>query len=139
MNITKENIDALNAVLKVEIGKDDYYAKVDVVLKDYRKKAQIPGFRPGKVPFGMVRKMYGRAVMLEEVNKLLSESVSKYIFDEKIKILGDPLPNEEKQEMIDQGTFSIDEQGEEIDYEQTQYRFGLQLGQELIRIWMDNH
>lgn len=101
MNITKENIDALNAVLKVKIEKSDYEEKVNSVLKDYRKKAQIPGFRPGKVPFGMVKKMYEKPVMLEEINKLLSESVSNYIFEEKLKILGDPLPNEEKQEMID--------------------------------------
>jgi trigger factor len=106
MNITKENIDTLNAVLKVKIEKSDYEEKVSEVLKDYRKKAQIPGFRPGKVPFGMVKKMYGTAVMLEEVNKLISESVSKYIFDEKLKILGDPLPNEEKQEKIDWETQS---------------------------------
>lgn len=104
MNITKENIDELNAVLKVKVEKTDYEEKVNDTLKDYKKRANIPGFRPGKVPFGMVKKMYGKAIMLEEVNKLLSESVSKYIFDEKLKILGDPLPNEEKQEMIDWDT-----------------------------------
>jgi len=100
MNITKENIDDLNALLKVEIKKADYKENVEKVLKDYRKKANIKGFRPGMVPIGLVKKMYGKAVQLDEINKLVSESIHKYLHDEKIEILGDPLPKDNDQEMI---------------------------------------
>jgi trigger factor len=100
MNITRENIDDLNAVLKVEISKPDYEEKVETVLKDYRKKANIKGFRPGMVPIGLVRKMYGKAVQVDEINKLVTESIQKYLSDEKIEILGDPLPKLEENEKI---------------------------------------
>jgi trigger factor len=101
MNITKENIDDLNAVLKVKIEKTDYEDKVETVLKDYRKKATIKGFRPGMVPIGLVKKMYGRAVQIEEINKVVTENVQKYINDEKLEILGDPLPKPDDQEKFD--------------------------------------
>jgi trigger factor len=101
MNITRENIDDLNAVLKIRIEKADYTEKMEHTLKDYRKKANIRGFRPGMVPIGLVRKMYGKAVQLDEINKLISESIHKYITDEKIEILGDPLPKADDQETID--------------------------------------
>ena len=101
MNITKENINALNATLTVKIEKNDYEARVNEVLKDYRKKANMPGFRPGKVPAGLVKKMYGKAIVADEVNKILSQNLTKYFVDEKLNILGDPLPNEEKQPEID--------------------------------------
>jgi trigger factor len=101
MNITRENIDDLNAVLKVEITKPDYEEKVEHVLRDYRKKANIKGFRPGMVPIGLVRKMYGRAVQIDEINKVVTENIQKYIADEKIQILGDPLPRSDEQELID--------------------------------------
>ncbi len=100
MNITKENINELNATLTVKIEKDDYEARVNEVLKDYRKKANMPGFRPGKVPAGLVKKMYGKAILADEVNKILSQNLTKYFVDEKLNILGDPLPNEEKQPEI---------------------------------------
>ncbi len=106
MNITKENIDELNAVLKVNVVKNDYEEKVNNVLKDYRKKANIPGFRPGKVPFGMISKMYKKPVMLDEVNKLVSESLSKYLTEENLKILGDPMPSEKQESKIN---FDYDE------------------------------
>ncbi|MGB8490890.1 MAG: trigger factor family protein, partial [Bacteroidales bacterium] len=77
MNITRENIDDLNAVLKVQVEKTDYDEKVEKVLKDYRKKANIKGFRPGMVPIGIIRKMYGKAVQIDEINKLVSENVQK--------------------------------------------------------------
>ena len=69
MNITKENIDALNAVVKVDIVADDYQAKVAELLTDYRKKADVPGFRKGHVPMGMLKKQYGKSIMMDEVNK----------------------------------------------------------------------
>ncbi|HNY13925.1 MAG TPA: trigger factor, partial [Bacteroidales bacterium] len=101
MNITRENIDNLNAVLKVHIEKNDYQEKVEKVLRDYRKKANIKGFRPGMVPIDLIRKMYGLAVKVDEINKSVSESIHKYITDEKIDILGDPLPKTDEQEKFD--------------------------------------
>jgi len=101
MNITKENIDDLNAVLKVKIEKPDYEDKVETVLKDYRKKATIKGFRPGMVPIGLVKKMYGKAVQIDEINKIVTENIQKYLADEKLEILGDPLPKADEQDKID--------------------------------------
>lgn len=96
MNILKEEVDALNAVLKVKIDKADYEPKVEDVLKDYRKKAAIKGFRPGHAPASLINKLYRKPVVLEEVNKLISESITKYIFDQKLNILGEPLPSEQQ-------------------------------------------
>ena len=101
MDITKENKDELNALLTIKLGKADYEGKVETVLKDYRKKANIKGFRPGMVPIGIIRKMYGTAVKVDEINKIVSENVHKYLTDEKIEILGDPLPITEPNEKID--------------------------------------
>ncbi|SRX53755.1 Trigger factor [Aequorivita sp. CIP111184] len=95
MNITKKDIDKLNAVLTVEISKDDYSSKVEKVLGDYRKNANIPGFRKGQVPMGMVKKQYGKAVLVEEVNKILQEALHKFLTEEKLDILGNPLPKNE--------------------------------------------
>ena len=92
MNITKENVDALNAVVKVEISAADYQDKVAKILQDYRKKADIPGFRKGQVPLGMVQKQYGKSIMIDEVNKLLQESSNNFLIEEKLDILGNPLP-----------------------------------------------
>ncbi len=113
MNITKENIDELNAVLRIQVEKADYDENVEKVLRDYRKKANIKGFRPGMVPIGLVRKMYGRAVQIDEINKTVTENVQKYLTEEKIEILGDPLPRLEENEKIDfdaqeSFTFSFD-------------------------------
>ena len=101
MNITKENISKVNALLKVNVTKDDYTEKVETQIKDYKKKARVDGFRPGKIPEGLVRKMYGKAILVEEVNKIMSESLTKYLIDEKLNILGEPLPNRENQKPID--------------------------------------
>lgn len=95
MNIKKENTDELNAVLTVRIEKADYDERVENVLADYRKKARLDGFRPGKVPMGLVRKMYRKAVLVDEVNKILGESVAKYFSEEKLYIIGEPLPHED--------------------------------------------
>jgi trigger factor len=113
MNIIKENIDDLNALLKVEIKKTDYEEKVEKVLRDYRKKANVKGFRPGMVPIGLIKKMYGKAVQLDEINKIISESIHKYIADEKLEILGDPLPKVDENEMtnfdtLEDFTFSFE-------------------------------
>ncbi len=101
MNIIRENIDDLNAVLKVKIEKADYEGKVETVLKDYRKKATIKGFRPGMVPIGLIKKIYGKAVQIDEINKFVTENIQKYIDNEKIEILGDPMPKAGEQEKID--------------------------------------
>lgn len=100
MNITRENIDAVNAVLKVAIEKADYEKVVNDQLKEYRQKAVIPGFRPGKVPDGLIRRKYRIPILVDEVNKLLSKNLSQYLVDEKLNILGEPLPNEEQQKTI---------------------------------------
>lgn len=92
MNITRENIDAVNAVLKVDIAKEDYSDKVEKILTDYRKSANIPGFRKGHVPMTMVKKQYGKAVLVDEVNKLLQDALNKYLTEEKLDVLGNPLP-----------------------------------------------
>ena len=92
MNITKQNSDALNAVVKIEIVAEDYQAKVSELLEDYRKKADIPGFRKGHVPMGMIKKQYGKSIMIDEVNKLIQASLNKYLTDEKLEILGNPIP-----------------------------------------------
>ncbi|MCG6188636.1 trigger factor [Maribellus maritimus] len=104
MNITRENIDDVNAVIKVGIEKADYEKAVNDTLKDYRQKASVPGFRPGKVPAGLIKKRFGTAVLVEEVNKVLSQSLSKYLVEEKLNILGEPLPNEEQQKSINWDT-----------------------------------
>ncbi|WP_298120868.1 trigger factor [Flavobacterium sp.] len=92
MNITRNNVDALNAVVTVEVSKADYAPKVEKVLADYRKNAAIPGFRKGAVPMSLIQKQYGKAVLLEEVNKVLQENLNRYLQEEKLDILGNPLP-----------------------------------------------
>jgi trigger factor len=94
MNITKEQIDELNAVVKVAITKEDYEDKVSKILKDYRKQANIPGFRKGQVPMGLIKKQYGKAVLVDEVNKLLQDNLNKYLTEEKLDVLGNPLPKQ---------------------------------------------
>lgn len=115
MNITRENIDDLNAVLNIQVEKTDYEDKVEKILRDYRKKANIKGFRPGMVPIGLIRKMYGTAAKIEEVNKTISESIQKYLSDEKLEILGDPLPKTNEEENIDFET-------------QDEFKFSFELG-----------
>ncbi len=95
MNITKEQIDDLNAIVKVAIDKSDYQDKVDKILKDYRKQANIPGFRKGQVPLGLIKKQYGKAVLVDEVNKLLQDNLNKYLTEEKLDVLGNPLPKQQ--------------------------------------------
>ena len=108
MNITKENIDALNAVIKIDIVAEDYQAKVAELLADYRKKADIPGFRKGHVPMGMIKKQYGKSIMIDEVNKLLQESLNKFLAEEKLDILGNPLPRMREDFNWDEEIFSFE-------------------------------
>ena len=108
MNIIKEDIDALNAVVKVEITADDYQQKVTKILSDYRKKANIPGFRKGHVPMGMIKKQYGKSVMIDEVNKLLQETLNTFLTEEKIDILGNPLPKVQDDFSWDSESFSFE-------------------------------
>lgn len=95
MNITKEQIDDLNAVVTVAITKDDYQDKVDKILKDYKKQANIPGFRKGQVPLGLIKKQYGKSILVDEVNKLLQDNLNKYLTEEKLDVLGNPLPKQQ--------------------------------------------
>ncbi len=92
MNIIREDVDALNAVLKVEVAPADYEGKVKETLDNYRKNAKVPGFRAGHVPMGLVKKQYGKAVLSEELNKVVNASLQKFITENKIEILGNPIP-----------------------------------------------
>lgn len=92
MEITQEKIDALNAKLIVTVKHDDYQEKVENVIVNYRKTASIPGFRKGKVPMGQVKKMIGKSVLVDEVNKMLQEAIYKHITEQKVEVLGNPLP-----------------------------------------------
>ncbi|MBR4730273.1 MAG: trigger factor [Prevotella sp.] len=101
MKISFDCADKINGLLTMTIEPADYQEKVEKTLKDYRKKAQVPGFRPGNVPMGLIKKQYGTAVKVEEVNKLLGEKLYEYVRENKIQMLGDPLPNTEKQQPQD--------------------------------------
>ncbi len=108
MKITKEDIDALNSVVKIDITANDYQEKVDTQLHDYRKKANIPGFRKGHVPMSLVKKQYGKSVMIDEVNKLLQESLNKFLVEEKLDVLGNPLPKMKENFSWDEDQFSFE-------------------------------
>jgi trigger factor len=112
MNITRTNVDDLNAVLTVPVTKADYADKVQKVLADYRKNAAIPGFRKGTVPMSLIQKQYGKAVLLEEVNKILQEKLNSYLVEEKLDILGNPLPKVTQ----------------DFDWETENYNFDFELG-----------
>ena len=94
MKVSKKDIDKLNSVLSVSIEKTDYESKVEEVIKDYKKKANIPGFRKGHTPIGLIKKQYGISVKVDEINKLMQKGLSDYLGDEKLDILGNPLPVE---------------------------------------------
>lgn len=101
MDITLDKKNSTEALIKVTLKENDYQSNVEEKVKDYARKANIKGFRPGKVPTGLIRKMYGKSILAEEVNTLLSKSLSDYIKENKIQIIGEPLPNMEKAEKID--------------------------------------
>ncbi|WP_029904717.1 trigger factor [Prevotella sp. 10(H)] len=104
MNVSLTNVDSVNAILQISVTKADYQEKLDSALKTFRKKANVPGFRPGTVPVGMVKKMYGKSILAEEINKMVGESLYNYIQENKLNVLGEPLPNEEKQQPFDFST-----------------------------------
>ena len=99
MNITQEKTGELNAVIRIKLNPEDYRPKYEASLKDYSKKANIKGFRPGHVPMAMIKKMYGKAILAEEVNKLINDSLYQYINDNKLEVLGNPLPADNKEPM----------------------------------------
>ncbi|MCK4561915.1 MAG: trigger factor [Flavobacteriaceae bacterium] len=108
MKITKENIDALNSIVRIDINTNDYQGKVETELNNYRKKANIPGFRKGHVPMSLVKKQYGKSVLIDEVNKLLQESLNKYLVEEKLDILGNPLPKAQENFTWDTDNFTFE-------------------------------
>jgi len=101
MNIELQNTGNLTATVKIDLTPADYEEKVLRILKDYQRKASMPGFRPGKVPFGLTKKMYGQAVTADEINKMLGESLETFIKEQNLNILGNPLANVEKTPAID--------------------------------------
>ncbi|MCR5198877.1 MAG: trigger factor [Prevotella sp.] len=101
MNIQFECADKVNGLMTITIEQADYQAAVDKKLKEFRKKAQVPGFRPGMVPMGLIKKQYGTAIKYDEVNCVLGEKLYEYIHENKIQMLGEPMPNEEKQQPQD--------------------------------------
>ncbi len=101
MDITRTYVDELNAQLTIKLDPKDYQERVGTILSDYRKKMNMPGFRPGKVPMGMVKKMYGKAVLAEELNKVFSDNLMKYLTENKLDVLGQPLPSAESNNKID--------------------------------------
>lgn len=115
MNITFDKSSTTDGLIKIKLSESDYQPKVEEKLKDYSRKANIKGFRQGKVPTSVIKKMYGKSILVEEVNHIISHSVSDYIKENKLRILGDPLPNREKATTIDWDT-------------QKEFEFEFQLG-----------
>ena len=96
MNVSMQNVDKVSALLTVNIEKADYQEKVEKVLKKYRQQANIPGFRKGMVPMSLIKKQFGKSVTAEEVDRLMQEKVNEYIRENKVNMLGMPLPNEKR-------------------------------------------
>jgi len=109
MNITFENADKVNGLLTITIEQADYQEAVEKTLKNYRKKAQVPGFRPGMVPMGMIKKQYGTAVKIDEINRLMGDKLMAYIRENNIQMLGEPLASEsqEPQDLSADGPFTF--------------------------------
>ncbi|MBP5278232.1 MAG: trigger factor [Prevotella sp.] len=103
MKITFENPDKVNGLMTLTVEESDYKENVEKTLKDYRKKANLPGFRPGQVPMGLIKRQYGNAVKVEEINKVLGQEIYKYVNDNKIQMLGEPLPSEKQVEVDIEG------------------------------------
>ncbi|VTQ04120.1 trigger factor family protein [Sphingobacterium daejeonense] len=95
MNISHQNIDDINANIQVEIAPEDYNPQVDKAIKDQAKQAKLPGFRPGMVPTGHIKRLYGKAILFDEINKIINDKIAEYISEQKLEVLGQPLPKEE--------------------------------------------
>src|SRR5574344_2593085 len=100
MNILFENPEKVNGVMTLTFEKEDYQPEVEKTLKDYRKRANVPGFRPGQVPMGMIKRQFGSSAKMDVINKFIGNQVYKYVQDNKIQMLGEPLPSD-KQEAMD--------------------------------------
>src|SRR5690606_24186799 len=98
MNISHQNIDDINASIQVEIAPADYNPQVDKAIKDQAKKAKLPGFRPGMVPVGHIKRMYGKSILFDEINRIINDKIAEYIGEQKLEVLGQPLPVEEENE-----------------------------------------
>ena len=109
MKIVREQRDGGSSLLRVKVGESDYAPEVEKMLRDYRRKANIPGFRPGMVPMGIVKKMYGKGVLAEQSYRLASNAAFDYLQNEKIDYLGDVIPSDE------QGDFDF-ENGKEFEF-----------------------
>src|SRR5476651_26350 len=92
MNITQEKVDNLNSIVTIKIEAGDYQAKVDKAIRENAKKAKIAGFRPGMVPPAHIKKMYGKSILVDTINNLLSDSLNNYLTEQKLEVLGQPLP-----------------------------------------------
>ena len=97
MNVVEEKIDDLNAVLRISVTPEDYQEKVDGIIKQYRKDANIPGFRPGKTPLSLIQKKYGKSILADELNKLINDSLNNFIQSNNLEILGNPLPKDDEE------------------------------------------
>ncbi|MCQ2051031.1 MAG: trigger factor [Bacteroidaceae bacterium] len=115
MNISLENVSANQALLTINLQKEDWSANVDKAIKDYRKKVNMPGFRPGMVPVQLIQKMYGKTIKAEEINKILQDKIYAYIKDNKVEILGEPMPNDTK------------DAGQDIDADELTFNFDIAL------------
>src|SRR5476651_1009290 len=92
MNISQEKIDNLNAILKINLNPEDYQPRVEKAIKDHAKKAKIPGFRPGMVPAAHIKRMYGKSILVDEINNLLHDTLNNYLNEQQLEVLGQPLP-----------------------------------------------
>jgi trigger factor len=103
MEISKHQLDDLNAVISIEVMPEDYQERVNTVVRKYQKTANIPGFRPGHVPAGIIKKMHGKALLVDELNRLLGETLGKYIYDNKLDVIGTPLPKPAADQSFEEG------------------------------------
>ena len=113
MDITLDKKSSTEALIKITLKENDYQPQVEEKVKEYARKASIKGFRPGKVPPGLIRKMYGKSIKVEEINRLLADSVNSYVKEQKLNLIGEPLPDMEKAEQVDWDT----QKEFEFDYE----------------------
>jgi trigger factor len=103
MNISFEAPDKINGLMTITLEKEDYQAEVEKTLKDYRKRANVPGFRPGQTPMGLIKRQYGAAVKVDVVNKMLGEKLYEYVRENKIQMLGEPLPSDQQKPLNFEG------------------------------------